>query len=350
MVEDDGSQVPRLFDPGPGVLCDGCFLRPVCGAADTVYACSPSWGADALGGEHVLHPAKLDTKEFFEHVDGADFGTVAATDVLVPPLPAYLPQVRGNAGLKGFLDERIYAVRAGVVIRENTVLPASDLRRNLALRADTRLVLLLFDRDPVLERVFQRAAGVLPQLAAAAYDLVVAPSYSCWWPRPRADHLYNLKRSLRVFQAFQSYGIPAIPRIGWAMMPDAERFAEWVNANPSVKTVGLDFMTYRPHEWWAHQIECLRHFDRTTGQRIQYLVNGPSVGTRFEDLYRSVDSDRVFVTNAAIARPPRDGASDRPTRSVGERYIEHLARDRQALRAAAREVWREREDDAGHAA
>ncbi|MEX0650961.1 MAG: hypothetical protein WD186_02925, partial [Actinomycetota bacterium] len=91
----------------------------------------------------------------------------------------YLPQVRRRSALQGYLREPIYAVRAKEVVGQRAhVLSAPELRATIGLAPQQLLILLLFDSDPVLERLWDDALDLLPEIAGAEYDAVVAPSYS----------------------------------------------------------------------------------------------------------------------------------------------------------------------------
>jgi hypothetical protein len=116
----------------------------------------------------------------------------------VPALPACLAQVRLLTGL---------GVRAHAVIgRRRKVLTTQALRRALSLLDFQALVLLLFDTDEILERLWNEAGALFPQIAEARFDLVVAPSYSKWSPRPRTEFLIAAKRSLEAFAILQKLG------------------------------------------------------------------------------------------------------------------------------------------------
>jgi hypothetical protein len=326
-----------MFDIGPGPLCGGCFLRPYCGSASSSEACVERWGQDDRGGEHVLHPSRTDLRDFFDGIDGPDFATVVARPVEVPLLGEYLPQLRLRTSLRGHLRESVYGIRAGPVVgTRDAPIAATDLKRTLGLPSETRLVLLLFDKDKILERVFREARSMIPALASAGYDLIVAPSFSCWAPRPRSDHMFSLKRSLWVYGALQSHGAAAVPRVGWVTKNDATRMAEWVTHNDVVDLVGVDLMTYKSTRQWAEQVHLLQQFDIDTGRRLRYIINGPASEVRFVDLYRVVEPERLTVTNLAIARPPRRGGGSRlrGPLPMHRRFQEEIARDRARLEDA----------------
>lgn len=146
-------------------------------------------------------------------VRGPDFMNVGARRVAVPPLPPYLPQVRLRRGLRGALSDPIYGIRGWEVIGKRQKLLAADaIRAELALTEKQKLVLILFDDDTLLERLWEEADVLIPDLVEARFDLVVSPSYSIYQPRPRLEHLYNLKRAFEIFARCQQLLIPAIPR------------------------------------------------------------------------------------------------------------------------------------------
>lgn len=332
----------RLFEPGLGVLCTRCPWLEPCGAADSAEACLPHWGASEFGGEHVLHPSLPWTHEYLESVQGPGFSTVHAQPVDLPALPAYLPQIRVRSSLRGYLDEAIYAVRAKEVIgRRRHVLPAATLRSQVGLRAQQKLALLLFDNDEILERLWNEGARLVPEIADAAYDLVISPSYSTWSPRPRPEFLYNVKRSLIVFRALQLTGARAVPRVAWAIEHDVRRFADWLDANPAVELVALDWSTYRAPEDWRRQLEGFGLFDRLTRRHLMYLINGPSTVERCAEIYSTVPERRVRMTNSTIAAPAKDEprqlmltSHDRTGSSFGGRCVTQRELLRRSVRIA----------------
>jgi Domain of unknown function (DUF4417) len=298
----------RLFDPLTGTLCDGCPWFEVCGAADSEHACRSIVRTVEECGPGVLHPSDPATGRYLRSVGGPGFDTVPAEPVTVADLPGYLPQVRTRSVLAGALDEPVYAVRVDVVIgRRARVLAAAELKTRIGLRPTRKLVLLLFGQDCVLERLWNDSPALLPQIAMAGYDLVVAPSYSTWTPRPRTEHLYNLKRSLIFYRALQRLGVPAAPRLAWVTEQDIRRYAAWVLANPAVELVGLDWMTYRADSDWQGQMEGLGLLDRLTGRRLRYLINGPTTTSRYADIFTRVGLQRVCLTSSTLAPPPPEG-------------------------------------------
>lgn len=343
----------RLFDPGPGPLCPPCPLLEACGADRTKDACRDEWGTPETGGEHVLHPFRSDSLAYFESVGGPEFDAIEARPIQGPKLPAYLPQLRVRRGLHGWLPEALYAIRAKEVIGDRKhPLHASDLRSALGLEERQQLMLLLFDHDRYLERLWNEAGSLLPELAEARYDWIVAPSFSCWHPRSRYEQMYNLKRSLRVFEALQKLEVPTIPRIGWGVEADIERSADWLNANRCVETIALDLSTYREQEDWQSQVDGLRLLDRRTRRHLRYLVNGTGVAARCSDLYSIVPARRLCITNSTLAPPPDSSLRGQlqlvaPKDKAGRQFAAACARNQLVLKDAAADAAQRRRGQPG---
>jgi hypothetical protein len=295
----------RLFDIGPGIFCPTCDYEPFCGAADTEFACAPRWGDRDYGGLHVIHPSHPDRDRHMASVRGPDFMTVRARRVDVPMLPAYLPQIRMRRGLRGSLTERIYGIRGWEVIgKRQKLLRADQIRAELGLQPTQKLVLILFDDDVLLERLWQEAEVLLGDLVDARFDLVVGPSYSIYEPRPRLEHLFNFKRALEVFARCQQLLIPAIPRGGWYTEFDVRRLADWLNANRVVRWLGIDLQTLREPTEWSAVLHGFQSLDALTGRRLRYLVNGPTTVARITEVYNAAAIDRVALTSSTLASPP----------------------------------------------
>lgn len=312
---------------GPGPLCPDCALRPACGAAELDEACHAGWGTAARGGVNALHPRNPETSEYLEEVGGPGFDDVIARRQPRIQLPEFAHRIRVRRALRGTLDDPTYLIGPEVVDRRR-VLSCQELREHTGLAADQRVGLILFGKDSLLERLWVRRFMLVPEIANAGYDFCIPPSYSNYTDRPRPEYLYNVKRSLEFFQLLQIHRVPSIPRVAWVIDHDAARLATWVNANPSIDSVALDFAD-SSRAGWCRELRLLGTFDRLTRGRMSYLIHGPSVTDRCSDLYRRLGLNRVHLTNArAMARPP----------APGKPYAARFARERRTVECAQRRV------------
>jgi hypothetical protein len=80
-------------------------------------------------------------------------------------------------------------VRYDETLVRGSVRPAADFRTELDVRPEQKLVLLLFCRDELLERLWGEPV-LLEQIAVGKYDLVIGPSYSLYIGR-RLHYVVN---------------------------------------------------------------------------------------------------------------------------------------------------------------
>lgn len=250
------------------------------------------------GGPTVSYPTKPETVRELAELGGPDFGDIKALARSEIDLPLYTPQARNERALRGFLrGSNAYFLRASDVIRADGVLSADEMRNRLGLPGSVRVFLLMFDHDKILEVAWERGLRLVKEIAAGGYDGVVSPSFSTYWPRPATEYLINSKRSLKYFAALQLHGVRAIPRVALMTANDAIRFGLWALENPLIDMVAMDLSTYRRAEDWREQMEGLELFDRLTGERLTYLLNGPSVERRCLEVFSLLGVERTRITN-----------------------------------------------------
>jgi hypothetical protein len=320
----------RLFQLGLGPHCEGCQVIAECGAEETEHACPAEWSSPGWGGESVLHPSRLDKLDHITALRGLRLSAYKARKVKVPELPGYIPQCRWKQDLVERLDGPIYALRPKAILRQGSIKTAEEVRRYFGLESTQQLVVILFDHDPLLERFFDQ--GTMSELAKAGYDLIISASFSIWSPRPRMHQLYNMVRSLALCVALQKHGAPAVPRVDWAIDYDIEKWASWLNENPSVGLVAIDAQTSKQSRSWDKLVADLNLLDRLTSGRIHYLINGPTVEPRWAEIYAATSPQRVTFTDASLhhGEPPSTQEKFDFTRADGvvDRGLVFLQRER----------------------
>lgn len=277
----------------------------------TEQACPPTFRADARAGIEALHPMRCDFDVSFDVVGGVGFDDVVALPQAPMTWSSYLPQISWNGSLRnqGIAAPRL-GIKIGDVMRHGRIRTAEEVREHMGIPEATEIVLLLFDRDDVLEQFADGADSFLRQAAEGRYVTVAAPSYSLWTPQRRPDNLLSLRRSMLFFREFQALGAQVLPRVGWVERIDMERFAEWINTNPGVSHVAIDLMTYRGEDFSRH-IGLMVEFDALTHERLHYLVNGVGATNHIAALYFASSTTRVTVTDATMRKAPRIGPNGR---------------------------------------
>jgi hypothetical protein len=335
-----------LFPREEGPLCRGCRWFRSCGAARTEFACQDTWGRSDLGGEEVLGPGFSSTHELLDSIGGPEFD-IPISGAAVPRLPPFLPPIEIRSELRRFLTEKLYIVTTkDVVGSRKKPLSANDVRKRIGLGSDIGLGLLLFGKDKYVERLWNERENLLPLLASGGFSFIGGPSYSTYLPRPRPEFFWATKRSLITAAELQAAGGRVIPRVAWITPFDALRFAHHINQCPGVTHVVIDWTGSRDEGEWDRQLANLRHFDRATGKRLAYIINGPSRLERFEALFRIVTPGRVCLTGSVLAQPPRPGRRPAGVPVKADIFLREVANRRVLIRRARLRL-REPHEDRG---
>ena len=69
---------------------------------------------------------------------------------------------------------------------------------------------------------------------------VIAPNFSVYEDTPRVEHLYNIRRSIIIYNELIDYGINAIPDISWYNINDLDFWIEKLN-NSECSIIAFSF-------------------------------------------------------------------------------------------------------------
>ena len=79
----------------------------------------------------------------------------------------------------------------------------------------TKAVLEFYVKDRTLEGFWDKRKSIYPVLKEMGFIAVIAPNYSVYEDAPRVDHMYNIKRSMIVYNELVENEIPAVPDVSW---------------------------------------------------------------------------------------------------------------------------------------
>lgn len=105
--------------------------------------------------------------------------------------------------------------------------------------------------------------------------------------------------------------------------------------NSNIRMIGVDVMTCETNGW-DEVLEGLALLDESTGRRLRFLINGPSVESRWAELFSIVGAERLTLTEAGpIAAPPtqQEKLEFGPTyaKAFGPRYKSRILKQRTAV-------------------
>lgn len=203
-----------------------CEAMCLCGQKGTAAGCSESRRPDLLGR------LDLDFAAALAEVRSLELGLTRAMEQPLPPLPRFLAQVDGTA-VCAHLVRPTVAVAFGILRRRAGIESRSGLTlvERIKVGQGTKVGLLLFAKDDVLEDLWRRRDRWIPTIAAWQPDFVVAPDFSVWDGDPALGGQYNSVRGLRFYEALQRAGVPAIPHLFWGNPRQLNEWSAWLRDN-----------------------------------------------------------------------------------------------------------------------
>lgn len=250
-------------------------------------------GYDYIGEDHPLFAQTL-----------ADIGNVGFNDIQAKTtpfvkLPPFVPTIRhGSKKLLQDLNLDYVAISIGDVVSSKELRVIPDVRARFGIPNRTKVVMLGFGKDGLIERIWTRRYEIFPKLALLDIDLFTAINYSIWFNQPHAERLINLKRSLITYQELQALGVTTIPHLYWFGHKDLMRWTVWLADNPSVRLVAINLQTERRNRLWADTMADLRFLVANLPRPVHFLITGPSTIDRITQIKAVLPSFTLTNGNA----------------------------------------------------
>lgn len=255
-------------------------------------------------------------------VRGIGLLDVIAKSANIPDLPLYMPTVpRGSGKLfTGYTPEFI-CVTLGDVVSTDKLLTPKDLHKKFGVPSQTKIILLAYGADRLIENLWPRRKAIFRQLTELGFSAVTSVNYSIWDNQPHAERFINIKRGLLTFEDWQEIDVPVIPHIYWYGRKDMDAWVEWFNKNRVVKVAAINLQTIKNSpRVWARAIEDLQYFTLQLQHPIHYIVTGPSIPVRIEELKKLMP--KMTLTNGYAMRMAAKGFQ--LSISDGTTHHEHL--------------------------
>ncbi len=233
---------------------------------------------------------------------------------LTQSLPAYIPQVdtKDLTKLNAALDWPAYAIGLRRVVSDATyaMLPGFTGRTAhdaLGLNPDQAAVLVGYGLDPLVEAVWTRKTGLIQQLAAQQWDLVLAPNFSAYGNFPRAEMLINMRRNLVIAQEMIDNGIPAVPNIYSMRLEDLERIEAWLQLHRP-PAIACNLQTQRTDDAFFEQLlPGLTYLAHVLPAETRFIATGSSRRSRITQL-QTLFGDRLTLVSQNAIQYARHGA------------------------------------------
>ncbi len=299
-------------------MCGCCFARTFrlcCGRQQACIDAALSSSDSAVTG--IISPRDARLHDWLSAVGGTLEFDYRPRRLVANDLPGYVPVVGRWARGTQLPVWRAYAVHLHTVLTPRRLHLTSygrDLRSYFCAPARTKMVLLCYARDTLMEEIWarRRTDRVIQTLSKAGFDLIVAPNFSVYLDQPRMTHLIRMRMSHIYYRDMMEAGLSVIPHIYFGARRDVERWAEWIAANPCVQAVACNLQTVTDSRFFRDMLEGLALLRGQVGPEVRLVVSGPSSPTRLRDVFARTGPNTI-ITNAV----PHQVAMGRHVLSAG---------------------------------
>ncbi|MDP2638078.1 MAG: DUF4417 domain-containing protein [Candidatus Levybacteria bacterium] len=242
-------------------------------------------------------------------IGNVGFNNIEAKQTPLVKMPPFIPVVK--RGSQKILNENIPPFVAislsNILSPKELSMPTSDIRSKFGIDPRSKVLLLCYAKDGLIEKLWPRRKEVFKRIASLGFDLVTSVNYSIWLNHPHAERLINPKRSLITFQELQELGVPVVPHIYWTGKKDLVRWSDWLSNNKRVSTIAINLQTERErgNRIWNQTVEDLSFFVSLLNRPLHFIITGPSKPERVRQLLSVLPN--FTLTNGSSTRKAASG-------------------------------------------
>ena len=157
------------------------------------------------------------------------------------------------------------------------ILPKVEFVKSTGLDLATKIVLVITGEDDDLSTLGEDPVALTTAVAAAGYDLVLAPAFSAWDGHSGLHNRLQIVYCDRYATTLAGAQVATIYPAVWYRRADMHDLARAVQANPSIGLVWLDWQTVSRGQAWER---VLRELDEVASlvPGVGFIING--VGER----------------------------------------------------------------------
>lgn len=293
--------------------CINCLLyKKGCGGCSL---CEASICSNRCNTCFSLCPKRPGAFQYLSEIGGLDL-ILNRSDIDLSNLPLSIPILPDKLKTKiNYELLPVASVHAGSLLSRNgekiskTYLD-KGYARALNIDEKTQAILEFYIKDRQLEGFWDRRKELYPTLKKLNFNFIIAPNFSVYEDAPRIDHLYNIKRSVTVYNELIDSGINAVPDVSWYNIKDLERWVKAINKS-GIKTIAFSFQTVgvklKASGVWKSYILGFRYLCQNIDKDVTIIVAGAISEKKVEELYKASSGQKIYILNQSAYVHSRRG-------------------------------------------
>lgn len=190
----------------------------------------------------------------------------------------------------------LVGIHGGVALSQNGINVRKIYRENgfkkaLNLNKACKGILEFYVKDRTLEGIWKSREQLYSQIKEQEFEAVIAPNFSLYEDAPRIEHLYNIQRSITVYNELINYGINAIPDIAWYNINDLDFWIEQINMS-GCKVIAFSFQVVdvklKASNNWKNYLAGFKYLCKQIKGKIKIIVVGLNSETRISAIKQAI--------------------------------------------------------------
>lgn len=288
-------------------LCEGAICGGICNKCSSLC---PKRGSSAI---HLKQILVLEENKLMPN-DKYDLG------YHVPVIPDRLnfkvrDKLLKTVGIRG----NNFLSRNGQEIRN--IYKKNGFNKALNIQSNVKGILQFYVRDRILECIWDNRFHLYEKLKLQGFEAIISPNFSVYEDAPRMDHIYNIHRSITVYNEMRRAGIRAIPDVSWYGLRDLELWIDMIN-NSNIKTLAFSFQVVdirlKASNDWKNYLAGFRYLCSKVSKNLDFIIVGASSAKKSIEIKKAAGENikLCFLNQSAYVQSQRGMHSEDRSRDV----------------------------------
>ena len=161
-------------------------------------------------------------------------------------------------------------------------------------------ILEFYVKDRTLEGFWKNRNAIYEELKKQGLVAVIAPNFSVYEDAPRLEHIYNIKRSIIVYNELIDNDINAIPDISWFNLRDLEFWVEIIKKS-DVKLIAFSFQVVdvrlKASNAWKDYLAGFKYLCKSIRSDIGIVIAGVASVNKIKVILEAADRRKIYFLN-----------------------------------------------------
>lgn len=219
-------------------------------------------------------------------------------------LPKHIPIIPDK--LKKEYKTQMIGIHGGDALNQNgtavrKIYKESGFKKTLNINESCKGILQFYVRDRTLEGIWKARGQLYQEIKELGLEAVIAPNFSLYEDAPRIEHLFNIERSITIYNELINFGINAIPDVAWYNINDLDFWINQINKS-KCNIIAFSFQVVdvrlKASNLWKHYLAGFKYLCEGIDFDIKVIIIGVNSESRIFEIRKAVKSNiKLHVLN-----------------------------------------------------